>query len=119
MSKSQSCAIGKAAKIISGAGILLFRGAIVKCNIIRGIAVSALLIVAPFSVANAADMALKAAPPPAPVDSWTGFYLGVGVGERSSVVDSSITTATSVLNRKFATLRLGFDLSVVHAEAFD
>jgi outer membrane immunogenic protein len=65
-----------------------------KCNIIRGIAVSALLIVAPFSVANAADMALKAAPPPAPVDSWTGFYLGVGVGERSSVVDSSITTAT-------------------------
>jgi len=25
----------------------------------------------------------------------------------------------SVLNRKFATLRLGFDLSVVHAEAFD
>ena len=51
-----------------------------KCNIIRGIAVSALLIVAPFSVASAADMALKAPPPPAPVWDWTGFYLGGDVG---------------------------------------
>jgi outer membrane immunogenic protein len=30
--------------------------------------------------ALAADMALKAPPPPAPVSSWTGFYLGVDVG---------------------------------------
>ena len=51
-----------------------------KCNIIRGIAVSALLIVAPFSVASAADMALKAPLPPAPVWDWTGFYLGADVG---------------------------------------
>jgi outer membrane immunogenic protein len=46
--------------------------------------------------ATAADMPLKAVPQlPAPVDSWTGFYVGLGIGERSSVVDSSITTATT------------------------
>jgi hypothetical protein len=30
-----------------------------------------------------------------------------------------IATDPSVLDRKFAALRLGFELSVVHAEAFD
>jgi outer membrane immunogenic protein len=30
--------------------------------------------------ANAADMPLKAPPPPAPVFSWTGWYLGVNLG---------------------------------------
>ena len=51
-----------------------------KCNIIRGIAVSALLIVVPLSVANAADMALKAPPPPPVVDQWTGWYAGLNLG---------------------------------------
>jgi outer membrane immunogenic protein len=52
-----------------------------KYNIISGIAISALLIAAPLSVASAADMAVKAPPPPpAPVFSWTGFYLGVNAG---------------------------------------
>ncbi len=31
-------------------------------------------------IAQAADMPLKA-PPPAPVYSWTGWYLGVNFGE--------------------------------------
>jgi outer membrane immunogenic protein len=39
---------------------------------------SALLFAAP--AAQAADMALKAPPPPAPVYSWTGFYIGGEVG---------------------------------------
>jgi outer membrane immunogenic protein len=39
---------------------------------------SALMLAAP--VAQAADMALKAPPPPAPVWSWTGFYIGAHVG---------------------------------------
>jgi outer membrane immunogenic protein len=52
----------------------------VKCNIIRGISISTLLLVAPISVASAADMALKAPPAPAPVYSWTGWYVGVNLG---------------------------------------
>ncbi len=31
-------------------------------------------------VASAADMAVKAAPPPAPLPTWTGFYVGVHAG---------------------------------------
>jgi len=42
-----------------------------NCNIIRGLAVSALLIVAPLSTANAAD---------APGSTWTGVYFGGTVG---------------------------------------
>ncbi len=34
--------------------------------------------------ASAADMPVKAPPPPAPVYSWSGFYLGVSVGGRWS-----------------------------------
>src|SRR5271170_5451457 len=49
-----------------------------KRTILGGLAISALLIGA--SVANAADMPLKAAPPPAPVNSWTGFYMDVEAG---------------------------------------
>ena len=30
--------------------------------------------------ASAADLALKAPPPPAPVYSWTGWYAGVNIG---------------------------------------
>jgi outer membrane immunogenic protein len=52
-----------------------------KYNIVGGLAVSALLIAAPLSIASAADMPLKAPPPaPAPVYSWTGCYIGGNVG---------------------------------------
>jgi outer membrane immunogenic protein len=51
-----------------------------KYNIIHALAATALFIAAP-SVASAADMPLKAPPPaPAPVYSWTGFYIGGNVG---------------------------------------
>jgi outer membrane immunogenic protein len=43
------------------------------------VGVSGLLITAPLSAASAADMLLKA-PPPAPVASWTGCYVGGNVG---------------------------------------
>jgi outer membrane immunogenic protein len=56
-----------------------------------GLAASALLIAASLSVANAADVPVKAqvykAPPvPVPVYSWTGFYVGshVGVGSMNA-----------------------------------
>jgi outer membrane immunogenic protein len=52
-----------------------------KHTILGGLAISALLIAAPLSTAKAADMPLKAPPPPpAPVSSWTGFYIGANVG---------------------------------------
>jgi outer membrane immunogenic protein len=47
-------------------------------NLLRVVGVSSLLIAAPLSAASAADMPLKAPPPP--VWSWTGFYAGVNVG---------------------------------------
>ena len=52
-----------------------------KFNAIGGLAVSALLIAAPLSIASAADMPLKAPPPP-PVaaPSWTGWYVGMNAG---------------------------------------
>jgi outer membrane immunogenic protein len=43
--------------------------------------------------AYAADMPLKAPPVP-PVLSWTGFYIGGEIGERSAVVDPSVTSST-------------------------
>jgi len=56
-----------------------------KRIIIRTLAgTAALFMAAPLSVAGAADMALKAPPPPAPSDSWTGFYVGGNVGYRWS-----------------------------------
>jgi outer membrane immunogenic protein len=53
----------------------------VKHTILRGLAISALLIAAPLSTANAADMPLKAPPPPpAPIANWSGCYLGLNAG---------------------------------------
>ncbi len=52
-----------------------------KHFVLGGLAISALLIAAPLSVATAADMPLKAPPPaPLPVYSWTGFYIGLNAG---------------------------------------
>ncbi len=45
------------------------------------------------SSAFAADLApVYKAPPPPPVASWTGVYLGLGLGTRSAVVDGAVTS---------------------------
>jgi outer membrane immunogenic protein len=45
----------------------------------------------PRFLAVAADLPAYKAPPPAPVYSWTGFYIGGDVGARSAVVDPTVT----------------------------
>jgi outer membrane immunogenic protein len=52
-----------------------------KFNTIGGLAISTLLIAVPLSIASAADMPVKAPPlPPAPVNSWSGCYIGANGG---------------------------------------
>jgi outer membrane immunogenic protein len=63
-----------------------------KYAALRALAVSSLLFAAPLTAANAADMALKAPPPPVAVYSWTGWYVGLqagGVFGRSQHCDTS------------------------------
>jgi outer membrane immunogenic protein len=61
-----------------------------KRNIIGVLAVSTLLIAAPLSGANAADMPLKVPPPqPVPVSSWSGCYIGANTG--GAWADKNIT----------------------------
>jgi outer membrane immunogenic protein len=43
----------------------------------------------------AADLPVKAPPPVAPVSSWSGFYLGAGIGLRSNVADGSMVSGTN------------------------
>ena len=54
---------------------------------------------AELGLANAADMPVKARPlpPPAPVFSWTGFYIGAHVGGAWGTTES---TLNSVLRRR-------------------
>ena len=66
-----------------------------KRNIVGGLAVSTLLVGVPFSVASAADMALKAPPPPPVVYDWTGFYAGVNGGYSWGKSSTNVTGTTS------------------------
>jgi outer membrane immunogenic protein len=66
-----------------------------KRTILGGLAISALLIAAPLSTASAADMALKAPPPPAPWD-WAGFYLGGNLGYSWGHWNSNTTTGALI-----------------------
>ncbi|HEY6254279.1 MAG TPA: outer membrane beta-barrel protein [Xanthobacteraceae bacterium] len=63
-----------------------------KRTLLAGCVVSALVFGG--AGADAADMPVKAQVAPAPTLSWTGFYFGGEVGERSAVVDPSVTAAT-------------------------
>lgn len=57
------------------------RGNSMRRGVLGYLAVSALLLAAPWSAAHAADMALKARPAAAAAAplpyNWTGFYVGV------------------------------------------
>ena len=45
--------------------------------------------------AIAADMPVKyTAPPPAPFFTWTGFYIGAGIGARGATIDNNVTAFT-------------------------
>ena len=45
-----------------------------------GMLTSAALVLGASQIASAADLPLKAVPPPAPIWTWTGFYVGVHGG---------------------------------------
>jgi outer membrane immunogenic protein len=63
---------------------------------VSGLAVSALLMAGPLSVAGAADMAVKAPPLLAPVYSWGGCYVGANTGgawaHKSTIYENVIST---------------------------
>jgi outer membrane immunogenic protein len=69
-------------------------GVVMRKLVIAGVA---LVAVAAASLAEAADMPLKA-PPAALAPSWTGFYVGLGVGLRSTRADPTVTSATEIVN---------------------
>ncbi len=68
-------------------------------NILGSLAISALLIAAPLSAASAADMPVKAPPPPPAVFSWTGLYIGGNLGwawgHSSWCTDATVTTCAT------------------------
>jgi outer membrane immunogenic protein len=69
-------------------------GAVMTRILLGVVGVSALLIAAPLSAVSAADMPLKAPPPP--INNWTGFYLGIEGG--LNVGDGKATDTALHLN---------------------
>jgi outer membrane immunogenic protein len=56
-----------------------------------GLLASAAMVLGVSQVASAADMAVKALPPPAPIWTWTGFYIGAHVGAGWGTTESTLT----------------------------
>jgi outer membrane immunogenic protein len=84
-------------------GVSFVRSPAVKRNVLGLVSVLALAIAAPVGAANAADMAVKAPPPPmAPVPpyfNWTGFYVGANFGggwANDSITGSSTFTDPAI-----------------------
>jgi outer membrane immunogenic protein len=62
---------------------------------VASIALASLAVV---ELAAAADIPVKApvyAPPAVVADTWTGFYVGLGIGVRSSVTDTTVPNWTT------------------------
>lgn len=68
-----------AQEYIFGLYFLLLTGGIVMRRLIGTVGISLLLGSVPLG-AFAADMAVKALPPPVPVCEWCGFYIGGNAG---------------------------------------
>jgi outer membrane immunogenic protein len=54
---------------------------------------SSALFIAAISTASAADLPVKAPPPPVPAFTWTGFYIGLNVGGKWAAVDDTLSAA--------------------------
>src|SRR5262245_6413341 len=60
-----------------------------------GLLAAAALVAGVSQNASAADMALKAAPPPVIAPTWTGFYVGGGVGSGWPQDDTNFSTSVA------------------------
>ena len=73
-------------------------------------------------LANAADMPVKARPlpPPPPVFSWTGFYIGAHIGSAWSTVESTLTGVDVVVRQipEFAVGGLSIPISSHNINGF-
>jgi outer membrane immunogenic protein len=70
-------------------------------------AASAVLIASVLGTARAADLPMKAAPVPAPIYTWTGFYLGLNAGYglaedpfNQTLAEPGLVTDTSSINSR-------------------
>jgi outer membrane immunogenic protein len=62
-------------------------GSVMKQSVLRSVALATLLV----TPAMAADLPLKTPAPPAPVFSWTGFYIGLEGGAGLGTTENSAT----------------------------
>jgi len=60
------------------------------------LAISALVLAAPLSAANAADLEFKTPTPPPPVGSWTGFYVGLQGGAGFGLTETAVTASQGI-----------------------
>jgi len=65
----------------------------------RKLLLSAAMLIAAISTASAADLSKPVytkAPPPAPMFTWTGFYIGLNAGGKWASLDQQITSGATV-----------------------